>query len=58
VLAGDLVVVEVKSVACVKPVHRRQLLAYPRNGGLKLNVIFNFNVAHFRDGIIRIANGL
>lgn len=58
VLVGDLVVVEVKSVDMVHPVHRGQVLSYLRLGGFKLRYLLNFNVAHMRDGIVRLANGL
>ena len=57
-LVGDLVVVEIKSVEVVHPVHRGQLLSYLRMGGYRLGYLLNFNVAHMRDGIVRIANGL
>jgi GxxExxY protein len=57
-LVGDLVVVEIKSVEVVHPVHRGQLLSYLRMGGYRLGYLLNFNVAHMRDGIVRMANGL
>lgn len=58
VLVDDLVVVEVKSVDMVHPVHRGQVLSYLRLGGFKLGYLLNFNVAHMRDGIVRLANRL
>ena len=57
-LIGGLVVVELKAVEAILPVHRSQLLSYLRLGGFKLGYLLNFNVAHMRDGIIRMANGL
>jgi GxxExxY protein len=57
-LIGDLVVVELKAVEAVLPVHRTQLLSYLRLGGFKLGYLLNFHVAHMRDGIVRMANGL
>jgi GxxExxY protein len=57
-LVGDLVVVELKALEAVLPVHRAQLLSYLRLGGFKLGYLLNFNVAHMRDGIVRIVNGL
>lgn len=57
-LVNDLVVIEVKSVEVVHPVHRGQVLSYLRMGGYKLGYLLNFNVAHMRDGIVRMANGL
>lgn len=57
-LVGDLVVVELKALETILPVHRAQLLSYLRLGGFKLGYLLNFNVAHMRDGIVRIVNGL
>ena len=60
---GDLVVeekviVEVKSVAEVMPVHKKQLLTYLRLANKRLGLLINFNVAVVKDGITRIVNGL
>lgn len=57
-LIGELVVVEVKAVEAVLPVHRAQLLSYLRLGSFKLGYLLNFNVAHMREGIVRRVNGL
>jgi GxxExxY protein len=57
-LVNDLVVVELKAIESVLPVHRGQLLSYLRLGGFKLGYLLNFNVAHMRDGIVRMVNGL
>ena len=57
-LVGGLVVVELKAVPAILPVHRGQLLSYLRLGGFKLGYLLNFNVAHLRDGITRLVNGL
>jgi len=57
-LVGDRVVVELKAVESILPVHRGQLLSYLRLGGFKLGYLLNFNVARVRDGIVRMANGL
>ena len=56
-LIGDLVVVELKAVEAILPVHRSQLLSYLRLGGFKLGYLLNFHVAHMRDGIVRMVNG-
>jgi GxxExxY protein len=50
-LVEDLVVVELKAVAAILPVHHGQLLSYLRLGGYKLGFLLNFHVAHMRDGI-------
>lgn len=57
-LIEEMVVIEVKAIETVLPVHRGQLLSYLRMGGFKLGYLLNFNVAHMRDGIIRRANSL
>lgn len=57
-LVGDRVVVELKAVEKILPVHRAQLLSYLRLGGFKLGYLLNFHVAHLRDGIVRMVNGL
>jgi GxxExxY protein len=54
----NLVIVEVKAIERLLPVHRSQLLTYLRPSGLKLGYLLNFNVAHMRDGIKRVVNGL
>ena len=57
-LVNDRVVIELKAIETILPVHRGQLLSYLRLGGFKLGYLLNFNVAHMRDGIIRMVNGL
>jgi GxxExxY protein len=56
-LIADRVVVELKVVEAILPVHRGQLLSYLRLGGFKLGYLLNFHVAHMRDGIVRMVNG-
>jgi len=57
-LVEDLVVVELKTVPTILPVHRSQLLSYLRLGGFRLGYLLNFHVAQMRDGIVRMVNGL
>jgi GxxExxY protein len=57
-LADGRVVVELKAVPAILPVHRSQLLSYLRLGTYKLGYLLNFQVAHMRDGIVRLVNGL
>ena len=57
-LVENLVVVELKAVPAVLPVHRAQLLSYLRLGGFKLGYLLNFHIAQLRDGIVRLVNGL
>ena len=57
-LVSERVVVELKALETILPVHRGQPLSYLRLGGFKLGYLLNSNVAHMRDGITRIVNGL
>ena len=52
-LVADTVVVEVKAVERLVPVHEAQLLTYLRLGGWKIGLLVNFNVPVLRDGIVR-----
>jgi GxxExxY protein len=51
------VVVEVKSVEALAPVHEAQALSYLRLSGCKLGLLINFNVTALRDGLRRYAEG-
>ena len=57
-LVNGIVVVEVKSVQKLAPIHNAQLLSYLKLGGYKLGLLLNFNVPRLKDGIRRIVNGL
>jgi GxxExxY protein len=57
-LVGQKVVVELKVVEAILPVHKAQLLSYLKLGSFKLGYLLNFHVAHMRDGIVRMVNGL
>jgi GxxExxY protein len=57
-LVGERVIVELKVVEALLAVHRGQLLSYLRLGRFKLGYLLNFHVAHMRDGIVRMVNGL
>lgn len=52
------VIVELKAVETLLPVHRKQLLTYLRLTGLRLGLLINFNVPLLKDGFFRIVNGL
>jgi GxxExxY protein len=52
------VIVEVKSVERLMPIHGSQLLSYLRLSNSKLGYLLNFNVVHMKDGIKRIVNKL
>ena len=57
-LVESEVIVEIKSVDSLAPIHQAQLLSYLRLSGKRLGLLINFNVAHLRDGIKRLANNL
>jgi GxxExxY protein len=54
----EKVIVEIKSVADLLPVHRKQLMTYLKLSGMRLGLLINFNVALIKDGIVRVANAL
>ncbi len=51
------VVVEVKSVEALHPIHQAQLLSYTRLSGILVGLLINFNVLHLRDGVKRMVEG-
>lgn len=51
------VVVEVKSVEAIHPIHQAQLLSYMRLSGRGVGLLINFNVVQLRDGIKRMVDG-
>lgn len=57
-IVEDKVVVELKSVELIAPVHPKKLLTYLRLTKLKLGLLINFNEALIKDGITRVVNGL
>src|SRR6266550_6734252 len=57
-IVEDKVIVEIKSVEVLLPVHKKQLLTYLRLADKRLGLLINFQVALIKDGITRIVNGL
>jgi GxxExxY protein len=57
-IVEDKVIVEVKSVEALAPVHKKQLLTYLRLADKRLGLLINFHVVLIKDGITRIVNGL
>jgi len=55
---NEKVVIEVKSVEVVAPVHAKQLRTYLRLMDLRLGLLINFNVNLIKDGIQRVVNNL
>ena len=56
-IVNGLVIIELKSVEQVSPVHKKQLLTYLRLTDLKVGYLLNFGDALMKDGIRRIING-
>jgi GxxExxY protein len=52
------IIIEIKSVETLAPVHFAQTLTYLKLSGIKLGLIINFNTAVLKDGIHRIVNNL
>ena len=52
------VIVEIKSVEALAPIHKKQLLTHLRLADKRLGMLINFNVTLIKDGITRIANGM
>jgi GxxExxY protein len=55
-LVADSVIVELKSVDTVAPIHKAQLLSYLKLSGKKIGLLINFNVELLKHGITRLAN--
>jgi GxxExxY protein len=53
-LVEDLIVVELKSISTVLPVHTSQLITYMKLAKCDLGLLLNFNVPRMKDGIKRI----
>ena len=56
-LVEDLVIVELKAVDAITPVHEAQILSYLKLSGKSLGLLINFNVAHLKNGIRRFVIG-
>jgi GxxExxY protein len=57
-LVENLVIIEIKSVETVAPVHHKQVLTYLRLSGKRLGLLINFGETLIKNGITRIVNGL
>ena len=52
-VVGGAIVVEIKAVEQLAPLHHAQLLSYLRVSHLRIGLLMNFNVAVLRDGLVR-----
>lgn len=57
-LIEDEVIVELKAVEKLLPIHTAQVLSYLKLSGCKLGFVINFNVPRLKDGIKRVVNGI
>lgn len=55
-LVEDAVIVELKAVIEILPIHKAQLLSYLKLSKKKIGLLINFNVLRLKDGINRLAN--
>ena len=56
-IVENCLILEIKCVQKLLPVHRAQVLSYLRLSGHRLGLLINFNVPHLRHGIRRVING-
>ena len=57
ILVANEIVIEMKSLEAIAPVHLSQLTSYLKLSNRRLGFLLNFNVESFRDGIYRRVNG-
>jgi len=57
-IVENKVIIELKSVENIMPVHKKQLLTYLKLTGMKLGLLINFNIELIKNGITRIVNNL
>lgn len=57
-IVENKVIVEIKSIDAVAPVHKKQLLTYLKLADKRLGLLMNFNCDLIKDGITRLVNGL
>jgi GxxExxY protein len=55
-LVEGCVLVELKSIETLLPIHKAQLLSYLRLSGQQVGLLINFNVEHLKNGIKRVIN--
>jgi GxxExxY protein len=55
---NDIVIVELKCVEQLTPVHKKQVLTYVRLANKRLGLLLNFGALRMKDGVTRLVNGL
>ena len=56
-LVEDKIIIEIKSVDGINPIHKAQVLTYLKLSNLRIGLLINFNVINIKEGIYRIING-
>jgi GxxExxY protein len=57
-IIDNKLIIELKSIETLAPVHKKQLITYLKLTEIKLGLLINFNVDVLKNGIVRIANGM
>jgi GxxExxY protein len=52
-VVGNAIVLEIKAIEAIAPIHHSQLLSYLRVSRLRVGLLMNFNVAVLKDGLVR-----
>jgi GxxExxY protein len=55
-LVEDTVIVELKAVEKILPIHKAQIISYLKLSGKQVGLLINFHVEHLKDGLSRFAN--
>lgn len=58
IIVDEMVLVGLKSVEKLSPVHKKQVLTYSKLTGIRLGLLINFGEALLKDGVVRVANGM
>jgi len=58
IVVENSVIIELKSVETIAPVHKKQLLTYLRLADMRLGLLINFGAVLIKNGIFRVVNGL
>ncbi len=56
ILVENQVILELKAIDKVLPIHKAQLLSYLKLSNTRVGLLLNFNVLHLKDGITRVVN--
>jgi GxxExxY protein len=58
IVVEKAIILELKAIEAIAPIHEAQILTYLKLSGIKLGMLLNFNVPYMKNGIRRIVNGL